>query len=413
MAIIALGSIDKRFFLILALIILKIAFVVSTYEEKTYELYDTNIIYMEDDVGSLIAGIILIFIFKPKKKEKSVKIKNFKYFIILFILKMIQAFYYYLYFYIFEDPCYSYNFIQITFNGLELIFVTIGTFALLKYKYYIHHIICLIIFFFLSCGADFILGYYRFLKFDYLYVYFIFVINDALIYCYLKYMMDKLFYHYSELLIFFGIFGFLSKGLCLLGIIIYEEKNNIDGQLYMLKFYFETNNIYTIIFFQFFYFIVIGSLSNIFLILMLFYLKPNHAVIVDELYFYTITFIYYKNPKNKELSIIFVFQIIILLFYYEILEFNFLGLNKNTVKNIKQRERNENEEKQSINSEIELADQYYMEAEEILHSKGSDGSDGYDDQLIDDKHAIRDELFINQNIPNTNDEIVNEFEIKL
>ena len=226
-------------------------------------------------------------------------------------------------------------------------------------------------------------------------------------------MMDKLFYHYSELLIFFGIFGFLSKGLCLLGIIIYEEKNNIDGQLYMLKFYFETNNIYTIIFFQFFYFIVIGSLSNIFLILMLFYLKPNHAVIVDELYFYTITFIYYENPKNKELSIIFVFQIIILLFYYEILEFNFLGLNKNTVKNIKQRERNENEEKQSINSEIELTDQYYMEAEEILHSKGSDGSDGYDDQLIDDKHAIRDELFINQNIPNTNDEIVNEFEIKL
>ena len=50
---------------------------------------------------------------------------------------------------------------------------------------------------------------------------------------------------------------------------------------------------------------------------------------------------------------------LILLFYYEILEFNFLGLNKNTAKSIQMREGNDEESRETI-SEIELGDQYYV-----------------------------------------------------
>ena len=51
---------------------------------------------------------------------------------------------------------------------------------------------------------------------------------------------------------------------------------------------------------------------------------------------------------------------IIILFYYEILEFNFLGLNKNTVKNVQMREGSESLIRESNTSEIELGDQYYV-----------------------------------------------------
>ena len=49
-----------------------------------------------------------------------------------------------------------------------------------------------------------------------------------------------------------------------------------------------------------------------------------------------------------------------ILFYYEILEFNFWGLNKNTAKNVQIRERSESEIRESNISEIELGDQYYI-----------------------------------------------------
>ena len=67
----------------------------------------------------------------------------------------------------------------------------------------------------------------------------------------------------------------------------------------------------------------------------------------------------------------------VLLFYYEILEWNFLGLNINTAKNIQFRERSESQQRESVLSEIELGDQYYIknkksrESDEGTNEKGS------------------------------------------
>ena len=75
---------------------------------------------------------------------------------------------------------------------------------------------------------------------------------------------------------------------------------------------------------------------------MIFYLKPNHIIITDEFYVY-ISLIFYQDNPNKYYTLIpFVFQILALLFYFEVLEYNFCSLNKNTIKNIQKRAEKDN-----------------------------------------------------------------------
>ena len=68
-----------------------------------------------------------------------------------------------------------------------------------------------------------------------------------------------------------------------------------------------------------------------------------------------------------------------MLFYFEILELNFCNLNKNTVKNIQARERqqecNEDELRESVgNKKIELVGQYYL-IDDDSSSKNEDEKD--------------------------------------
>ena len=60
----------------------------------------------------------------------------------------------------------------------------------------------------------------------------------------------------------------------------------------------------------------------------------------------------------------FFFQILALLIYFEIFELNFLGLNKYTIKNIQIREGEEDESRGTIQSTIELGNQYYLKDDE-------------------------------------------------
>ena len=204
------------------------------------------------------------------------------------------------------------------------------------------------------------LGNYSLIGYKYLYAYIIYIINDLLVFCYLKYMMDKLYYHYTELLLIWGIVGVIVKVLIFSGRIIYEYVNDIEGIVNGMKTYFEETNIFTIIFLQFAYFLIDGGLYYLLTLLELYYLRPNHMLISDEINVYQKIF-FYEERRNKMYSlIIFLLQMIIILFYYEILEFNFWGLNKNTAKSIKIRERTEIVMRESNVSEIELGDQYYV-----------------------------------------------------
>ena len=100
------------------------------------------------------------------------------------------------------------------------------------------------------------------------------------------------------------------------------------------------------------------------IILMLYYLRPNHMIVTDEFHVFA-GLIFYKEKPNKYYTlIIFVFQIFALLFYFEILEFNFYKLNENTAKNIQEREREELIGRKSTKNLIELGDQYYVKEQE-------------------------------------------------
>ena len=68
MAIITLGLLDKKLYLIIAIAIVRTINEVISEEPDGY--YNGVICSMGEEVGSIISGIIIIFIFKPKKKKK-------------------------------------------------------------------------------------------------------------------------------------------------------------------------------------------------------------------------------------------------------------------------------------------------------------------------------------------------------
>ena len=156
----------------------------------------------------------------------------------------------------------------------------------MNYKYYTHHIISIIIYCILNITIDLILDNFFIFYYKYIYIYIIYLINSAIIMCYLKYMMDKLYYHYTELLLIWGIVGLIIKVLIFSGRIIYEYVNDIEGIVNGMKTYFEETNIFTIIFLQFAYFLIDGGLYYLLTLLELYYLRPNHMLISDEINVY-------------------------------------------------------------------------------------------------------------------------------
>ena len=201
----------------------------------------------------------------------------------------------------------------------------------------------MIIFCVLGITTDFIIESYSIMNFKYVYIYIIYIINEVLIYCYSKYMMDKLYYHYSEIVLYWGILGLIAKFIIFSSLAVHEYVNNIDNSiLHGLYTYFKETSVVIIIFYQFFYYIIYNFLYYVLIIVMIYYLRPNHMIISDEIQEIQ-ELIFYEDWPNKYYALIpLSLQMLALLFYFEILEFNFCGLNKNTAKNIKKREGNEN-----------------------------------------------------------------------
>jgi hypothetical protein len=102
---------------------------------------------------------------------------------------------------------------------------------------------------------------------------------------------------------------------------------------------------------------------------MIYYLQPNYTIIIE--FFVLEISIFYEDINNKYYTLIpFILQILALLFYFEILEFNFWNLNINTIKNIQMREREEIDTRKSVPSIIELGDQYIINDD--IDSKNND-----------------------------------------
>ena len=389
MAIIVFGRVDKKLLLIVLMFLIQLVHLITIYEGANY--YQDTFVSLLNDFSPIIGGIALYFIFKNKKNVQhntsGKSKKNFIYVIILFFLLGIHASVDYCFPYFVTEQRYKINNILNTFNGVTIIIITLVTLFLLKYKYYIHHYITMVLFSVLGVIADVIMGGYKIINFRYAYIFIIVLFDEVMISCYMKFMMDKLYYQYTEVLIYYGLSKLISDVGFMTGLGIYEYKNDItsDNAQYRYIFnsiqtYFQTTNVATIIFFQFIFFLILFFIKWLLYVQIIYYLRPNHTIINDEINVFESQIIY-KKIENAELNIKntdkyytfipFILQMLCLLFYFEILELNFCKLNNDTVKNIQKRERNEGNDKYESkeardsfnNNKIELVGQYYLEGD--------------------------------------------------
>jgi len=226
-----------------------------------------------------------------------------------------------------------------SFESIELIFITIISFLLLKYKYFIHHIISIIIFIFISFFIDLILDNFPDLFGRgalYIFISFIVVVIDAGDYGYQKYMMDVQFHPYWAVSLTLGIVNFIIFGSIIIACLYkgkeesFKEKNAMFMSFYT---YFDNVSVGTIIVKHILNFIL-NFVLNLLRSLTILYFTPDYILIS-----FTISRIINIVMERKAYVclVLFVLQFITLMFYLEIFEFNFCGLNKNTKRNIAER----------------------------------------------------------------------------
>ena len=252
--------------------------------------------------------------------------------------------------------------------GIEIILIAIITKFLLKYEYFIHHYISIFLFLVFCVSIDLLLNNYSELsdkEFLEIFLNILCIITRVGYLCYIKYMIDRHYHYYWNIIFSLGITQVLVDIISTILIkMIFNQKFYINEQLSnILKTLEEVSIgilISKIIIYFIFYFIF-----HVLQILTIFYLSPEYIFIsqsISRIIFY----ITYENNNKYICIIIFLFQFFILMIYLEILEFNFLNLNKNTKRNIKLRIDNEQIERTDSlkNAIFEVGNGYIFELEE-------------------------------------------------
>ena len=271
-------------------------------------------------------------------------------------------------------------------EGLELVFICLICIKLLKYKYFIHHIISIIIFLLLCIFIDVILE-----NFNDIYnrgalhiiLKIVIILLDALDHSYQKYMIDVLFHPFWSIPVTVGVINLICFSSVLIACLLTgKEKSFEDQNLMFMNFYqyFDDVGVGKIVI-KFILNLILNIVLNIFRILTLVYLRPEYILIS-----FTISRIFdvVLESKKYECLALFVPQLLTLMFYLEIFELNFCGLNKNTRRNIQEREQEEMDLNENIiinnrrsslssgSSNIEVSPDYIVDA--IRESDDNDDS---------------------------------------
>ena len=353
---IILGTIGKKLYLtIIMSIILIVHYFAINYIPQGHNVSLIN------NLGANVIEMLSVLIpciFKFKGKSKTSKIKCSKaifidYFILLLLILSLFTLNYFI-------PLLKIQGLPVTYlwseSCLRIIFYIILSILVLKTKYYIHNVISLILFCIFSVIIDLIFGYFGRLRIG-SFLYLLPDLIDALVSCYIKYLIDKKYHSYWNILFFHGLYFFIINGTRFLIIIIKDPYNNSIFKIINkaeIK-YFILN------------FLLNGILKNylrmLLNLLILEYLSLNHVLIsiilVKNIAVFSQCVSYNKFKKYLYFLIPAFFQILSLLFFLEILEFNFCNLNRNTKRNIMLRQQEEillqnntNESDIDINSDL-------------------------------------------------------------
>ena len=360
--IFSLGIINKK---LIAPLLTTISYAINALYFKYFPGDDVDQYFY--NFGVSIGELIIFFIpyifkyrnyYKNKnaKKKKCTKNNIFDYFflILLYLLKKFCVF--------FEENFYDSSSDSLcTMEAFEIIIIFLITKFFMKYKYYIHHTISLIIFLILSIRMDIILENFKLLTISSMLFLIIYSIIEAFYYCYMKYMIYEKYHSIYNMIFLCGVVEFFSN-LIIFGIMfIIRFKYNNNDILSSLDKY-DKSKIGHIAFTIFVGLIIDGLFNSILEFQTINLFNPNFIFVCYEISKIANILIYIEDLFDLLIIIPYIFQIIILLFYIEIFEFNFCDLNKNTKKNILLREREEiiidGEKKEDIL--VELKEGYFV-----------------------------------------------------
>ena len=230
-------------------------------------------------------------------------------------------------------------------DALEIVFMTLVTYFLLKYKYYIHHFISIIMLIVLCIINDAILANFTHTSVSTVFSSILYILDDSFIYSYFKYLISNRYYHFVDVCFMTGIFDIFYY---ISSLIIVLTTQYINGTNKLIFQFFEYYNEYgasrLITIFLFTGLLLKGILMSIFDGLIISELTPNYCAIVYELGKIPTTIYSIEGYKKWIILVLSIFQILSLLFYLEILEYNFCSLNKNTKKSIEDRVNNQLDE---------------------------------------------------------------------
>ena len=357
--IFSLGKIDKRIIwpFLFALIQCALYLIDSLFpRDKVNQIIDNFAVSL-----SQLLIIIIPFIFKTKekiiKKDEICTKKNIKYQAILWIINLVLFFFIRLASLKGSTITSLHNSLLATREAIEIIILIIITMIFFKSKYYIHHIISLVIYCSLSVGIDFLLDNYNVELLVQTPLQIISnigtLILEIVLICYQAYMMNILYYHYWTICFSLGLFLLLISLFTLILAYTLGDENNEENFFYSY-FQFLKNAEYKYSIPRFLSWIVIYAFMDIFKLLTLEKLTPNHMMISYGISKFANNLIWSQNRRKWYSIILFLLQFIILFFFLELLEFNFCNLNKNTKRNIEKRGLISMDMRESINSNNEI-----------------------------------------------------------
>ena len=344
------GIIDKKLYLtiLLALIIIIQSFGTKIPKGNNCDLINSLI---GSALEMLSVFIPQIFKFKgDASTRKCSKILFRNYFILFLIILLDFGFWKILATFELGSTFFDVMWIVLCFQMIIYFLLSI---IILKTKYYIHHIISSILFCIFTVVIDFIFDNFKGFKSSYLLTIITYLFYN-LQYFHIKYMFDKKYHNYWNILFFIGLFYFIINIIDFIIIIIKDPYNNfIFKTLRTAEAKYLILNILLEGIFRYY-------LKMLITLLILEYFSYHHVLISHVLDRIVTNFIIiisnYDEYKNHLFFLIpAVFQILSLLFFLEILEFNFCKLNRNTKRNIMLREEDDMLFRTNTNmSEIEV-----------------------------------------------------------
>ena len=223
-----------------------------------------------------------------------------------------------------------------TKEGIEIILFSLITRFLLKNKYYKHHYLSIIFIIISSVAIDLLLNNYSFLedkKFIEIFLNILSIISEIVYLCFIQYILYRTYNsNFRKLMFFLGIILLIINTISLLCVITTSKESSLS---FVNNFwdYFDNNSI-GIIISDFIINLILQFTYSILLILTIHLLGVKFILISHALSKYFFILVNEYDSMKYICIIFFVLQFFFITIYLEILELNFLNLNKDTIRRI-------------------------------------------------------------------------------